>query len=433
MKPASFLSLLMFCAFIGTIAHGYDNAHFYRATNFLYEPRIEREYLSTIDVWVTKGSTKKGRNRCHDTVPLFNIWGINDMTQLAIGVPKDLSNVYDLIITQLSLIPSRCVDKHCCTCSAPQQFATFSISGEFDLLETTINWIQNFKYGLYLQVYFPIRKFRIKEICKCDNSPTDDICPNINTPIWEIFKENFDKILAQHDLCFNCISETDPGDVSILLGWSHSFQNLEVLDFIDLDLALGVLAPSGTEKDEDQVFSIPSGYNGHIGAIINAEFAFGAFDWLTLGSYFNTIVFGSKTKCVRLKTGLQQSGIIKLAKTESKIEKGTIWQVGAFLKFDHFVRGLSLLFGYSFANQNSDELTPCDVEKYSPAIANSDEMLQGWKMHTINIILEYDFAKKNTQFAPRIGVVYNRPVGGKRIFLTDTGGGFFGLDIAWDI
>ena len=290
----SFFLIIIIC--IGSSIRAYDNAHFYRATNFLYEPRIERDYLSTAQLYAHKGSTETGRNKFHETVPLFDTWGINNMHELAVGVPKDLSNPYDLIITELSLLPSRCIDKFCCSCVDPQQFATFSISGDFDFVEAIIDYYQNLKYGIYLELYVPIRKYRIKEMCRCDNSPQDAVCPNSTTPIWQLFKNNFDKILAQYDLYFDTISETNIGDVSLMLGWTHSFQKMEMLDFVDLDLAFGVLAPSGVQKDESQVFSLPSGYDGHIGAIINAEFAFGAFDWLNMGTYFNTIVFGSKTK-----------------------------------------------------------------------------------------------------------------------------------------
>jgi hypothetical protein len=411
----------------------YDNAHFYRATNFLYEPRIEREYLTTMDFILHKGSADKGRNQFHDTVPLFNTWGTSDMQRLGIGVPKDLTNVYDLILNDLSLIASRCLDKHCCTCSAPQQFATFSINGEFQIIEGIFDFVQNFKYGLYGELYVPMRQLRVTEVCRCDNSPQDNIYPNINTPLWQTFKNNFDNILALHNLHFENVSESGIGDACILLGWTRSFQNIDVLDFVDLDLALGVLIPSGAKKDQNQVFSLPLGYDGHTGAIINAELAFGAFDWLDLGMYFDTIVFGSKKQCIRIKTGQYQSGIIKLALTECSIEKGTQWQAGGYLKFDHFARGLSILFGYSFVNQNSDEISPEDPEEFSPGIANSDDMIQGWKMHTITFGLEYDFAKRGSQFGPRIGFNYNYIAGGERIFLTNTGGGYIGLDIAWDI
>jgi len=122
-----------------------------------------------------------------------------------------------------------------------------------------------------------------------------------------------------------------------------------------------------------------------------------------------------------------------MPKTDVKIEKGSVWQVGAYLKIDHFLGGLSFVFGYNFANQNSDELTPCDTNKFPPSIVNSDESLKGWQMHTLNFLLEYDFAAKSSQFAPRVAVQYNVPIGGKRIFKTDTAGGTIGLDISWDM
>src|SRR3989304_7427923 len=84
--------ILLLVIAMGTLS-AYDNAHFYRATNFFYEPRIEREYLTTFDVIINTGSTQKGLNRCHDCVPLLDIYGVANMHELGIGVDKDLSNV----------------------------------------------------------------------------------------------------------------------------------------------------------------------------------------------------------------------------------------------------------------------------------------------------------------------------------------------------
>ncbi|EKD48482.1 MAG: hypothetical protein ACD_64C00292G0001 [uncultured bacterium] len=54
-------------------------------------------------------------------------------------------------------------------------------------------------------------------------------------------------------------------------------------------------------------------------------------------------------------------------------------------------------------------------------------------MHTINLQAEYDFAREDHVFGPRVAVYYNMVVGGKRIFVTDVGGANFGLELAWDI
>ncbi len=412
---------------------GYGHAHYYRATDFFSEPRLDRDYLSTFDFFVQGGSTSKARNKDHTMVPLFDIYGTNDMHELGAGVPgKNLSNPLDLILQQLELLPSRCATS-ADACKKISKFANFSINANFSTLEAILSISQNIKRGFFINLYFPIRQIKVDDIRFCDISPTDDTCPNINTPIWQAFKTNFDDILARYCLKQDCYNKTNIGDISLLLGWTYSFQKTEVLDFVDTTFKLGMLIPSGKEKCEDQIFSIPFGYNGHIGAIISGDLAFGAFDWLTLGMHFDALVFASKTKCIRLKTGQFQSGVIKLAKGETKIERGSLWEAGGYIKFDHFIHGLSFLLGYSFVNKNRDEVTPCDVDTFNVSVANSDSSLFNWKMHTLNFIIEYDFAREDKIVGPRIAAFYNFVAGGKRIFTTGIGGGNLGIEVAWDI
>ncbi len=413
--------------------HAYDNAHFYRATNLFFEPRMERKGMSTADFFLQGGSTGKGWDKNRNKVPLFDIYGTNNMHELGVGVPgKSMSNPLDLILVQLSLLPSRCATS-ADACKTTTEFATYSIDGNFSILEGMISIMQNFKYGFFFHYYFPIRRLQVDSICFCDLSPTDDICPNVNTPIWQLFKNNFDAILERYGLDRNPYCQTTIGDMAALLGWTHSFQNSAILDFVDTTFKAGALIPTGDEKNECHLFSIPSGYNRHFGLIVDADFAFGAFDWLTLGGHFDLLVFADKTRCVRMKTGLQQSGIIKLALDEAKEELGTLWQAGAYIKADHFLQGLSALVAYSFASKSQDILTPCNTDKYPPSTVNTDEMLFGWNMHTINFWLEYDFTKENSLFGPRVSFYYNRPVSGKRVFATGILGGNFGVDIAWDL
>lgn len=426
------LVYLLFIIFLSPL-YAYDNAHFYRATNFFFEPRLERDYLTSFDFFFQAGSTDKAHNSEHNTVPLLDIYGTSNMHELAVGVPcKDLSNPLDLIIQQLSLIPSRCSTSIDAS-RTQSQFATFSICGDFSILEGIFSFAQNFKRGFFMHFYFPIRRLKIANIHFCDISPTDDACPNINTPIWQIFKNNFDAILARYNLSKKPFQKASIGDMTFLLGWTHSFQSMEVLDFVDTTFKLGMLIPSGDVLCENEIFSLPFGYDGHWAFVLVGDLAFGAFDWLTMGLHFDTLIFAGRTSCFRLKTGEFQSGLIKLATGEARREKGALYEIGAYFKADHFVRGLSLIFGYSFVNKNHDEFTPCNLELFSPSIANSDEMLMSWKMHTLNFIFEYDFSTEKSIIGPRISVYYNLPVGGKRIFMTGVGGGNLGIDIAWDL
>ena len=405
----------------------------FTAPQIFFEPRLDRDYLTTVELFFQGGSTNKARNQEHETVPLFDLWGKSNMHELGIGVPcKDLTNVFDLIIQQLSLIPSRCMTTQD-ACKKQLEFATYSINADFGLLEAYISIAQNLKRGFFFHLYFPIRRFKVDNICIKDCSPTDAICPNASTPIWQAFKDNFCNILARYDLKAAPYTQSSIGDISFLLGWTHSFQQTEVLDFVDTTIKFGMLIPSGERRNIDNIFGLPFGYDKHFGAIISADIAFGVLNWLTLGGHFDTLVFGDKTQCVRLKTGQFQSGIIQLAKAEANTEEGTIWEVGTYIKFDHFIRGLSMLGGYTFVNKGRDEVTPCDSEKFSVCIANSDERLFGYKMHTLHFEVEIDFSKDDLVLGPRLSGYYNYVAGGKHIFTTGVGGANFGVELAWDL
>ncbi len=410
------------CIIIPQIVVAFDNPHFYRAPFLFSEPRFERKLLSTFDITFGAGSTKKSLDSCKKEVALFDLYGTHNMHELGENVPgKDLTDPRDITLTNLSLLPAR------------DCFATFSIGGKFKTRELVFSYIQNAAKGFFAQLHLPVRKLEITNTCFTDLSPRDNICPNINTPEWQAFLNQFDSILCKYGLRRDPFEKTGVGDTTLYAGWTTNYQDTEILDYIDVTLRLGVLLPTAQKKNEDQIFSLPLGYNGHIGVPLNGALAIGLYEWLTLGSYVNAIWFANKTRDVRVRTAAQQSGIIKLAKFKTKIDKGTLFHGGVYVKADHFVRGFSFLLGYSFANQNSDQLTICDSCGPKSCIVNADPAFAGFKMHTIHLWCEYDFTREDARFGPRLSFFYNREVSGKRIFRTSILGGGFGLDIAWDI
>jgi hypothetical protein len=81
-----------------------DNCHFYRATNIFYEPRFDRDWLSTFDVTCGGGSADSGRNAMGTIVPLET---------------------------------------------------------RFRILETNLLYIQNLVQGFFIQGHFPVRSFSL--------------------------------------------------------------------------------------------------------------------------------------------------------------------------------------------------------------------------------------------------------------------------------
>lgn len=412
------LSLLMSAPVFGNT---FDNAHFYRATNFFGEPRLPRNSLSNIDFSLGGGFTSKSRNSNGCTVPLLDIYGTQNMHDLIINVPnQDLSNPLDIILKNLELSPSR------------DGFAHLSIPADFHIFEWYFNFVTNFYKGFFLWVNLPMRRMQITHPCFTDLSPLDEQCPNLNTPVWQQFLDNFDAILSRYGLSKDPFRQTYIGDLTVTVGWAYSYIESDQIDFVDVDLQTGVLFPTGKKRNEDHIFSLPTGYNGHFGVPFAADLAFGTFEWLTIGGHIEAIVFGDRTQCIRLKTAPSQSGIITLAKGDAKVKPGPIFIGGAFIKADHFMRGLSLTLGYSYARKNSDRVLPCDTCFSCESVASNDGRFLGWQMQTINVLLEYDFTKEGQMAGAHLGFFYNAEISGERVFKTNMAGALLGVEMVID-
>ncbi|MEX0940585.1 MAG: hypothetical protein WDZ41_04460 [Candidatus Babeliales bacterium] len=396
-----------------------DNPHFYRATHFWGEPRFEKSWLTTIDTSFGIGSTASGRNSKGHKTALLNILGPHNMQQLGSNVPGlSPANPLDQILINLEALPMR------------DGFGQLVFNGKFRILEGIINIYQNLINGFFLQAYLPIRKLKMMRIDFTDLSPNDSITPNINTPSWQAFLQNFNAILSQFSLNLDGVDRTGFGDLTLLGGWAINYENTEILDYIDIDSKIGVLFPTGVKKSENRPFDLPTGYNGFFGIPLKFNASIGAFEWLTIGCHLGALFFFKQNKKLRLKTDLAQNGFIKLAQESVDFEPGTIWDVDVYTKADHIAYGLSFLFGYAFNTQDAAELQTKD-SAFSNEILNSDSQYKSWQMHTLHFLIEYDFAKKVSDIGPRIGLFYDLIVGGNRIFNTYMANSYVGVDIAW--
>ncbi len=399
-----------------------DNPHFYRATNFLpefYEPRLAKDWLTSFDATLGFGSTHTARNGQGDKVPLLDIYGTYNMQVLGVNVPgKNLTRPGDVVLTQLSLLP------------ANDGFAQLSYKGKFSIIEANLSFSQNLNCGFFIQAHIPVRRLEITDITQVDLSPLNcDNGPNINNPTWQSFLALFPTILQNYGLSADPIKKTGVGDLSVLGGWTNNYEDTQEIDFFDTTFRFGVLFPTGQKQSIHRAFDLPTGYNGHFAIPISVDFAVGWYDWFTLGAHLGAMPFFKKKQELRLKTDCLQSGLIFLAAGRADVHPGTLWEANAYVVADHVICGLSLLLGYSFANQNSTTVQPLNTALFSPAIVNADQRFLGWKMHTFNIWADWDFATYNCPWLPHIGAFYNIVVGGKRIFDTNVGGIEAGINI----
>lgn len=412
-----------------TACQAQDLYHYYRASPFFGEPRLEKEWLSTLELTAFGGSTTQGKNGKSKNVPLFNMYGTYNMRVLGSSVPdKSPTNLADLALINLNATP------------ANGCYAQLSFPGYFKVIEGVINYTQNFTHGIFGQVYIPVRNFNIQPDRFIDLSPAPGETngpTNASTPEWQQFLTQFDAILKRYNLSIAPVKVTGIGAVSLELGWTYNYQQTEILDFIDTTIKTGILLGTGTEKNEDYVFDISTGYNKHLGIPFTVDMSMGLYEWFTAGAHAGIIGFIDRKKDLRMKTDVAQSGMIKLAKGTANVSMGPIWDIGLYTKADHIRDIFSIIIGYTLVRKECDTLCPlsCDglPSIFDSQIVNTDPMYGGWQMNTIHFLVELDFTKEHNRLGPRLGFIYNANAGGKRVFKNNTVGGYLGLDIAWTL
>jgi len=439
-KIASYSTL--FALLLPTAAFGSQQPLFYRTGPYSYieNNRLERSWLSTINFSVMGGGTSKGYQASDsigntaalsnsnnpiekNSTNVLNIFGWQNFQFLGANILKNPgTSIYDANLAVLDQLPTN------------GTFGYVKYDGKFSYIEGDIYLAQNLCHGFFLDMLIPIIKTDIKNVSFTDESTYTGF-PNANDPNWQflLIEANLAATLAEYTLTASDYSKHGVGDIVIDAGWTYNKEDVsDSVDFLDVTLKVGVNIPSGFKQNTTQAFSIAAGYNKHVGVPLSFDASVGFLEWLTLGAHVGGTFFASKTQATRMKTSLAQNGYIKLGLGDAKSSLGNLFDAGAYIKADHIAKGFSLSFGYLYAKQSKTTLTPVNTVLFPTAIVNTDTMLLGWHSHQISVQADYDFAKEGRRYNPNIGIFYSQPVAGKRVFRTMTGGGYVGVNVAWD-
>jgi hypothetical protein len=391
----------------------------YRAADYHSEPRFDRNCLSSVDVSVMGGSTKNGRNGDKNKADLLNIYGAHDLSRAFQGVPKplDLSAAHTIIVDDMN--NNNLVNKGA-------NFGKLLYTGKFSYIGADVTLTQNFCNGFFAQVVIPVHKLEVSNVAFTDLTADGDKDGN-----WLAFLNSYTALLAAYDLAASDTKDTTVGDIVVYGGWTYNNDTIDYLDFLDVTIKSGLSIPTARERKTTQAFSIPGGYNGHVGIPLSFDMALGLYDWFTFGAHVGGQFFLKHDVTARMKTNSTQNGFFKFAQGAAREDLGNLWDIGTYLKADHIFGGFSLMVGYNYTAQEDTTLAPVDTSTFVSATVNNDEMLKKWRMHAVNVAAEYDFAQEGQCYNPKIGFFYSHPVAGKRIFNTNVFGGNAGLNITW--
>lgn len=222
------------------------------------------------------------------------------------------------------------------------------------------------------------------------------------------------------------------GDIYLMLELLQDFkQSKPFLKNVCINARGGVGFPSGKCRGEDNIFALPFGNDGGF------SFLFGGGLDLTLGTYIKAgfdvelqHVFGS-SRCRRIKTDLDQTELLLLAKTEVFKDFGLSQRFSLYLQGCEFFGGLSCTAGYQFFRHGDDTLSVFD-HTYSQEIANTSKSLEEWTMHNLFFSLNYNFGccenEEKSSVHPYLSIFTKIPFNGRSSALVNTVGLVLSLD-----
>jgi hypothetical protein len=220
------------------------------------------------------------------------------------------------------------------------------------------------------------------------------------------------------------------GDITFLLRWYTDFRQMkEHLKNVRITTRFGLSIPSGSEKDEDKVFSMPLGNDGAWGFPLAAGIDLYFVKRVKAGLELETLVLLDKTRVRRLKTDTNQTDFLLLHKGKATKSFGITWKFNLFVQAKHFFKGLSAMIAYQFIKHDGDSLTAQEND-FSYNIINSAQTLEDWGTQHFIFQLNYDCFKefKHAWLKPQLSFFYKLPVTGKRVINSHTFGGQIALN-----
>ena len=214
-------------------------------------------------------------------------------------------------------------------------------------------------------------------------------------------------------------------DLVCFLSYYYDFKQMkEHLKNVRLTSRFGLSIPSGSEKNEDKVFSLPMGNDGAWGVPIALAIDLDFIYNIKAGLEFEMFFLSDVDRVRRLKTDVNQTDFLLLHKGKATKSFGSSWKFNLFLQAQRFFKGLSAMVAYQFLKHDDDKLT-AQSNDFNYQIINSAESLKEWGTQNFVFKLNYDFFNecKNSWFKPQISFFYKLPVSGKRVINAQTFGG----------
>lgn len=208
-------------------------------------------------------------------------------------------------------------------------------------------------------------------------------------------------------------SKAGPGDLVISLGWIRNFdQDRPILTNVRGWVDGAITVPTGIKRDEDLIFSMPFGNDGSWGISGHGNLELSWWPCFVGGIDVRFMYLFGNSKVRRIKTDINQTELLLLAKCDSYMSYGSTQQYFLYLRAQDFCKRFSFTAAYNYIFKHEDEIF-LKGNCYSTNTANTSKQLEDWTIHNFIFMLTYDGQNKCTQ-GPRASLFCKIPFNGRR-------------------
>jgi hypothetical protein len=418
--------------------------YFYRAQPF----QDVLEHAS--QPWATTLGVTGGHATAHDSfdgkgnkVPLFSLHGPMNLASMGSGLNNTDSSKENTktwygtgspFATPATLVINP-LDTH------------IDIAGKLQASEINLFAEQGLPWGIFAKINVPLKRLALKEL-KAKNKGLP-IVQGVDIDQAIQAGGLLSQIAQEQGLIYSYddYTKSGVGDATVSLGWHGSTDGvMPLFELLRGYLLGGAVVPTSAKQDINRVFDIPLGFNNHFGFYGRGGAELTIFSLLNLGFNAGATIFLPNDRVMRLVSGSNQTGPMMLVRANASEDLGSVWDVGAYARWDSKLTGISLLFGYSLTKQETttlhvkDSLYLHDAQTAAIAaltasvntlggrttlnvfnedrVANSASVCHGFEMQTLHIKAAFDTRKVlKGNYGAIVSVSYDYPVAGKRVMV----------------
>jgi hypothetical protein len=282
-----------------------------------------------------------------------------------------------------------------------QNFGQGVLDGKFHVREMILSCYKNMDHGFFIEGAVVLQDLTVNNI-------TAQYAPS-SIPLTQ------DQIEYLQDLQLTLpvrIGQSGMFTAAFYGGYSHTFLNFINIDFIDLTIKTGFMAPQAMTNNLDNFVQLPFYGNYNFGYPIIATGSIGVLDWITVGCNASVVPWQTTTKTISLQTSSSDNTLLGMQPGLATIERHPLCVASIYFQADHFHQGASAMIGYSYTKNFDYTITPINTTTFSTEIINGSSLTDGWSFGALYLQLDIDFASHNKPNSPTVAVFCNIPIAG---------------------